>query len=155
MAIWCTRIAGCIPKAKSTQAEYVIFLALSLQQWLRFPPWYVVRTLPLFLTKCLSLKAIKIIAFKSIFVTKILKTEVTRVTFRGQRYKLPSMSIPSGSDSVDFPFSEWKNYTLHTALILPTVWLRYRNFVGKNCRLYALYVAHTPQKSFKIYSVDF
>jgi len=96
-----------IPKATNTHAEYVILLALSLQKWLHERvPVCVVRTLFLLLTICLSLKVMKIMAFISIFVTKILETEVKRVTFLGQRYNLPSMSILSESNSTYFPFSK-------------------------------------------------
>jgi hypothetical protein len=49
----------------------------------------------------------KITAFKSIFVTNILKTEVKRQTFLGQRYKLPGLcQYHLTVTSMDFPFQQ-------------------------------------------------
>jgi len=46
MAIWRMRIACWIPKAADRHSEYVILIALPLQQWLqRTPQYYVTHTL--------------------------------------------------------------------------------------------------------------
>jgi hypothetical protein len=114
---------------------------------MKAPPLFVVCSLPVLLTLCLPLKVMKIIDSKSIFVTNIIKTEVKHQTFLGQRYKLPGLCQYHLRVTVWIFFSsKCKNYTLHKALILPTVRLRYRNLIGKNCCLYALYVVHTPQR---------
>jgi len=34
MTMWCMRIAFWMPKAKNTHSEYVIIIALPLQEWL-------------------------------------------------------------------------------------------------------------------------